>query len=59
MTSEVMKLVAVDRPRSIGMIERLSELWCRHMHNAVMWPIGNHYQCRVCLRRHPVQWDRD
>lgn len=36
--------------------ERLSDIWCHHMHDAAMWPAHGKYQCRVCFREYPVQW---
>lgn len=38
-------------------MERLGRLWCRLMHESVMWPIDGHYQCTDCLRQFAVDWD--
>ncbi len=37
-------------------IRGLSDLWCRLMHNSVMWPIHGECICRVCFHRRPVPW---
>jgi hypothetical protein len=39
------------------MWDRISELWCRSMHNKAMWPMHGKYICPDCLREHPVVWD--
>ena len=36
------------------LLDQLGDLWCEAMHTDPMWPIGDHYQCRVCLRSYPV-----
>jgi hypothetical protein len=33
-----------------------ADLWCRVMHNSLMWPIHGQAQCRRCGRRRPVPW---
>ncbi len=38
-------------------IERFGSFWCGVMHDAPMWPIHGHYECRRCGRRRPVAWD--
>ena len=35
---------------------KISELWCTFMHDAPMWPIHGHYQCRSCGRLYNVPW---
>jgi hypothetical protein len=35
---------------------KIGELWCSLMHDAAMWPIHDHYECRHCGRRYPVPW---
>jgi len=44
--------------RVFGFVEIIGRFWCRLMHDSVAWPIHGHYQCRTCLRRVPVQWER-
>ena len=56
---EVTPLLAHDKPRSIGLIETLSHLWCKYLHTAVMWPMNGYYHCGVCNRRYPVPWGQD
>jgi hypothetical protein len=36
--------------------ERLREVWCRMMHDALMWPIHGSYRCRTCGQSYPVPW---
>lgn len=36
----------------------ISDLWCNMMHDAAMWPVHGHYECRVCGRQYPVAWER-
>ena len=38
------------------LMRRLRELWCKRMHDSVMWPIDGHYECRVCGCRYEVPW---
>jgi len=40
-------------------MKRLKELWCEVMHDSLMWPIHEHYECRSCGRRHAVPWTSD
>jgi hypothetical protein len=40
-------------------MERLKELWCEVMHDSLMWPIHEHYECRSCGRRSTVPWTSD
>jgi len=40
-----------------NLVERMKTLWCQVFHDAAMWPINGHYQCRTCLRYHPIRWD--
>jgi hypothetical protein len=37
-------------------LKRLKELWCKAMHDSVMWPIDGHYVCRACGCRYEVPW---
>ncbi len=39
------------------MWNRISELWCRTMHNQAMWPIHGKYICPQCLREYPTHWE--
>jgi len=55
---EMAKPAASDNARWVALMERISYLWCRHMHNAVMWPIHGAYRCRVCHRQFPVAWEQ-
>jgi hypothetical protein len=36
--------------------DTLGSLWCSLVHEAPMWPIHGHYECRTCGRLHPVPW---
>jgi hypothetical protein len=38
------------------MTENIGRLWCRLIHDAPMWPIHGHYQCRTCNRQYSVPW---
>ena len=38
------------------LLKRLRELWCKAMHDSVMWPVDGHYECRVCGCRYEVPW---
>lgn len=42
-----------------NVFERLRTRWCRMMHDAPMWPIGGHYQCRACGRNFEVPWNSE
>ena len=44
-------------PRTTGLLDRLAEMWCRHMHDSPMMPIHGRYQCRKCHRYHDVPWE--
>lgn len=37
----------------------LAKLWCKAMHESLMWPSHGHYQCRTCGREYPVVWECD
>ena len=37
---------------------RIEDVWCTMVHDQPMWPIHGYYECRVCLRKHPVLWSR-
>jgi hypothetical protein len=39
------------------MWDRISELWCRSMHDKAMWPMHGKYTCPDCLREYPVVWE--
>jgi len=39
--------------------EKLGEAWCGLMHDAAMWPIHGHYECRTCGRHYPVPWSAE
>ena len=39
------------------MWNRISELWCRKMHDRAMWPIHGKYTCQQCFREYPVAWE--
>jgi hypothetical protein len=34
------------------------DVWCQVVHDQAMWPINGRYQCRTCLRYHPVAWEQ-
>ena len=55
------KLMVLDQRRAVsestGLIDKLGSLWCRSLHNGVMWPIHGHYTCRVCHRQYQAPWD--
>ena len=38
-------------------VDRLERLWCARMHGRPMWPVRGRYQCPVCLREFPVQFE--
>ena len=33
---------------------RIDTVWCRLMHESILWPIHGHYECRTCGRRYPA-----
>jgi hypothetical protein len=33
---------------------RIDTVWCRLMHESILWPIHSHYECRTCGRRYPA-----
>jgi len=39
------------------MLNRISDFWCKRMHNRAMWPIHGKYICPQCLREHRVNWE--
>ena len=39
------------------MWNRISEVWCKTMHNRAMWPIHGRYVCPECLREYRVAWE--
>ena len=41
------------------LMNRLKKLWCEVMHDSVMWPIHEHYECRACGSHHAVPWTSD
>jgi hypothetical protein len=40
-----------------NLIDRIETFWCRHMHDATMWPIHGRYRCGTCLREYPVAFE--
>jgi hypothetical protein len=36
--------------------DTFGSLWCSLVHQAPMWPIHGHYECRTCGRLHRVPW---
>jgi len=45
-----------QRKYQLAIVEKLSILWCRVMHDAPMWPIHGSYPCRICGRSYLVPW---
>jgi len=45
-----------EAENAIVNFEKLGEVWCGIMHDAPMWPIHGHYECRTCGRHYPVPW---
>jgi hypothetical protein len=39
------------------MMDWISGLWCRNLHDQAMWPIHGKYVCPRCLREYPVSWE--
>ena len=39
------------------MWNRITEIWCRAMHERAMWPMHGKYTCRECFREYPVEWE--
>ncbi len=37
---------------------QLLNKWCKLMHPTPMWPVKGYYRCPVCLRSHPVPWEK-
>lgn len=37
-------------------MDSLGRLWCRLMHDGVMYGGGSTYECRACMRRYSVPW---
>jgi hypothetical protein len=33
---------------------RIDIVWCRLMHESIMWPMYGSYECRACGRRYPA-----
>ena len=33
---------------------RIGTVWCKLMHESLMWPVRGHYQCRTCGREYPA-----
>jgi hypothetical protein len=47
----------IEQPKSrLVTAERLREVWCRLMHDALTWPIHGSYRCRTCGHSYPVPW---
>ena len=40
-----------------SLFDKMGTLWCRTMHNSIMWPMHGRYQCRTCLRYHVIPWE--
>ena len=38
------------------LLEQIEQFWCKNMHSDIMWPYGDRYLCRVCLREYRVQF---
>lgn len=45
-----------DQQSGPNIFQRWGIWWCRAMHDAPMWPIRGHYQCRSCGRTFSVPW---
>jgi hypothetical protein len=39
------------------MWDKISELWCKIMHDHAMWPIHGRYICSDCMREYAVEWE--
>ena len=39
------------------MLDKISELWCKIMHDRPMWPIHGRYICSDCMREYAVEWE--
>jgi acetone carboxylase gamma subunit len=39
------------------MWDKISELWCKIMHDRTMWPIHGRYICPDCMREYAVEWE--
>lgn len=44
----------LDRAKEF--VSRVGMLWCNLRHDELMWPAHGRYQCRRCLRYHPLEW---
>ncbi len=42
-----------------SVVNAIGSSWCQLMHPDPMWPVKGEYQCRVCLRKFPVSWERE
>lgn len=50
-------MVMTDGPANpVSFIDTIGRIWCRLMHDALMWPMHGEYECRICMRRFPVAW---
>lgn len=39
------------------LISKVGDVWCELMHDDITWPVDGHYNCKICLREYPVQWN--
>jgi hypothetical protein len=40
------------------MLNKVTEWWCRHFHDAIYWPVRGRYRCAKCLRTWDVPWEQ-
>ena len=40
-----------------SLISKVGDVWCELMHDDITWPVDGHYNCKICLREYPVQWN--
>lgn len=38
--------------------EQIGRLWCKLMHDDIMWPAHGRYECRTCGRHHQIGWEQ-
>ena len=38
-------------------LDCVERFWCARMHGRPMWPVRGRYQCAICLREFPVQFE--
>lgn len=58
MLSKVSYAQIMVSERSQNPLEKARDFWCQLFHDEPMWPVNGHYQCRRCLRYHPVSWEQ-